>query len=153
MVDQMEQEYVYHLFLAVKRLNTLLDTHGIELKLDTYYRLLDKMVQSLTIPFEGEPLAGLQVMGGDLSVYGYDALGNPVLHVLATYQGVEGIGGKNDFSRTSHLLDPQSEHAERIFEVIEREGDAVPKEMLPRHYHAFKKIQWHFLYWRTEEMH
>ncbi|MFA8434770.1 MAG: PD-(D/E)XK nuclease family protein [Marinifilaceae bacterium] len=63
MVDRMEQEYVYHLFLAVKRLNALLDQHRIELKLDTYYRLLEKMVESLTIPFEGEPLAGLQVMG------------------------------------------------------------------------------------------
>ena len=62
-VERMEQEYIYHLFLAVKRLNALLVTHQVKMKLETYYRLLDKMVQSLTIPFEGEPLAGLQVMG------------------------------------------------------------------------------------------
>ncbi|MGZ2368546.1 PD-(D/E)XK nuclease family protein [Ancylomarina sp. YFZ004] len=62
-LDKIEREYIYHLFLAIKRLTGLLDQHKIEIKLDTFYRLLDKMIQSLSIPFEGEPLAGLQVMG------------------------------------------------------------------------------------------
>ncbi|WP_372751259.1 PD-(D/E)XK nuclease family protein [Labilibaculum sp.] len=63
LVDKIEQEYIYHLFLAIKRLNALLNQHKIELKQDTFYKILDKMIQSLSIPFEGEPLAGLQVMG------------------------------------------------------------------------------------------
>ncbi|MDM8159469.1 PD-(D/E)XK nuclease family protein [Labilibaculum sp. K2S] len=63
LVDKIEQEYIYHLFLAIKRLNSLLNQHKIELKQDTFYKILDKMIQSLSIPFEGEPLAGLQVMG------------------------------------------------------------------------------------------
>lgn len=63
LVDKIEQEYIYHLFLAIKRLNALLNQHKIDLKQDTFYRILDKMIQSLSIPFEGEPLAGLQVMG------------------------------------------------------------------------------------------
>ncbi len=62
-LDKIEREYIYHLFLAIKRLTGLLSQHKIEIKLDTFYRLLDKMIQSLSIPFEGEPLAGLQVMG------------------------------------------------------------------------------------------
>ena len=62
-LDKIEREYIYHLFLAIKRLTGLLDQHKIEIRLDTFYRLLDKMIQSLSIPFEGEPLAGLQVMG------------------------------------------------------------------------------------------
>ncbi len=62
-LDKIEKEYIYHLFLAIKRLTGLLNEHKIEIKLDTFYRLLDKMIQSLSIPFEGEPLAGLQVMG------------------------------------------------------------------------------------------
>ncbi|WP_320018107.1 PD-(D/E)XK nuclease family protein [Labilibaculum manganireducens] len=63
LVDKIEQEYIYHWFLAIKRLNSLLNQHKIELKQDTFYKILDKMIQSLSIPFEGEPLAGLQVMG------------------------------------------------------------------------------------------
>jgi len=62
-LDKIEQEYIYHLFLAIKRLTGLLEVHKINIKLDTFYRLLDKMIQSLSVPFEGEPLAGLQVMG------------------------------------------------------------------------------------------
>ncbi|WP_321296166.1 PD-(D/E)XK nuclease family protein [Marinifilum fragile] len=63
LVDKIEQEYIYHLFLAIKRLKSLLDQHQIEVKQDTFYKILEKMIQSLSIPFEGEPLAGLQVMG------------------------------------------------------------------------------------------
>jgi hypothetical protein len=63
LVDKIEQEYIYHLFLAIKRLKALLDQHQIEVKQDTFYKILEKMIQSLSIPFEGEPLAGLQVMG------------------------------------------------------------------------------------------
>jgi CRISPR/Cas system-associated exonuclease Cas4 (RecB family) len=63
LVDKIEQEYIYHLFLAIKRLKALLNQHKIEVKQDTFYKILDKMIQSLSIPFEGEPLAGLQVMG------------------------------------------------------------------------------------------
>jgi len=63
LVDKIEQEYIYHLFLAIKRLKALLVQHKIDVKQDTFYRILEKMIQSLSIPFEGEPLAGLQVMG------------------------------------------------------------------------------------------
>jgi len=63
LVDKIEQEYIYHLFLAIKRLKGLLDQHKIDVKQDTFFKILEKMIQSLSIPFEGEPLAGLQVMG------------------------------------------------------------------------------------------
>lgn len=63
LVDKIEQEYIYHLFLAIKRLKALLNQHEIKVQQDTFYKILDKMIQTLSIPFEGEPLAGLQVMG------------------------------------------------------------------------------------------
>lgn len=63
MVDKIEKEYIYSLFLAIKRLNVLLRQHAVKMHLDTYYRLVTKMIQSLSVPFEGEPLAGLQIMG------------------------------------------------------------------------------------------
>ncbi len=63
LVDKIEQEYIYHLFLNIKRLQTLIQQHNIKLNQDTFFKILEKLVQSLTIPFEGEPLAGLQVMG------------------------------------------------------------------------------------------
>ncbi len=63
LVNKIEQEYIYHLFLNIKRLQALIQQHEIELNQDTFFKILEKLVQSLTIPFEGEPLAGLQVMG------------------------------------------------------------------------------------------
>ncbi len=63
LIDKIEQEYIYHLFLNIKRLQTLIQQHDIELNQDTFFKILEKLVQSLTIPFEGESLAGLQVMG------------------------------------------------------------------------------------------
>ena len=59
----LEIEYIYHIFIAVKRLNEIIATEKIELKIETYFKLFDKVIQSLSVPFTGEPLAGLQIMG------------------------------------------------------------------------------------------
>lgn len=56
-------EYIYHIFIAVKRLNEIIETEKIDLKIETYFKLFDKVIQSLSVPFTGEPLAGLQIMG------------------------------------------------------------------------------------------
>ena len=56
-------EYIYHIFIAVKRLNEIIVSEKIDLKIETYFKLFDKVIQSLSVPFTGEPLAGLQIMG------------------------------------------------------------------------------------------
>lgn len=59
----MEQEFIFHYFATVNRMKEVMREAKIEMRLDTYFRLLKRMTDLITIPFEGEPLSGLQVMG------------------------------------------------------------------------------------------
>lgn len=58
-----EQEFIFHYFATVNRMKEVMREAKIEMRLDTYFRLLKRMTDLTTIPFEGEPLSGLQVMG------------------------------------------------------------------------------------------
>jgi hypothetical protein len=64
------QEYIYQIYLSLNKLNSILFTDGTEimgskdfLSKDTFFRLLLQYLSTLTVSFEGEPLAGMQVMG------------------------------------------------------------------------------------------
>jgi CRISPR/Cas system-associated exonuclease Cas4 (RecB family) len=65
--DKLLKESLYQLHLAINRLhdsifdNTAATDSGMSKKL--YYQLLLKQLDRLSIPFEGEPLSGLQLMG------------------------------------------------------------------------------------------
>ena len=54
-----EKEFIYTLYTSVTRLRDLLP----QVNTDTYIRILEQIINSTTIPFRGEPLSGLQVMG------------------------------------------------------------------------------------------
>ena len=56
-------EFIYHYLRLVKRLRGLLTPHLDVLKLPTVMHLLSELVHTVTIPFEGDPLRGVQVMG------------------------------------------------------------------------------------------
>lgn len=58
-----EQKFIFHYFATVNRMKEVMREAKIEMRLDTYFRLLKRMTDLITIPFEGEPLSGLQVMG------------------------------------------------------------------------------------------
>ena len=58
-----QQELVYKLILQIQQLDTELAGEHLEIEMPTYYQLLRKYVASLTVPFSGEPIKGLQVMG------------------------------------------------------------------------------------------
>ncbi len=58
-----EQEFIFHYFTTVNRLKDIIQDAGIEMKSDTYFRLLRRLSDTITIPFRGEPLSGLQIMG------------------------------------------------------------------------------------------
>ena len=60
---KIEKEYLFHLYTSIKRTNSILEEYKIELAPKTYYHIISKIIKGLSIPFEGEPLAGLQVMG------------------------------------------------------------------------------------------
>ena len=58
-----EQEFIFHYFATVNRMKEVMREAKIEMRLDTYFRLLKRRTDLITFPFEGEPLSGLQVMG------------------------------------------------------------------------------------------
>ena len=61
---RLEAEYLYHAFLSVSRLkDSIADLKAPELPQKVLFRLIDQNLRRISIPFEGEPLAGLQVMG------------------------------------------------------------------------------------------
>jgi hypothetical protein len=59
----LEQEFIYRYFIMVNRMNELLVETKMEMSNDTYFRLLKQMTAYIKIPFQGEPLSGLQIMG------------------------------------------------------------------------------------------
>lgn len=59
----LQQEYIYSLVLPLNQLSRIMEESGMELGLDLYTRLTDRIMRQVVIPFSGEPLQGLQVMG------------------------------------------------------------------------------------------
>ncbi len=58
----LEREFIVQYYKSVTRLQeTLAEIKT--LSVDTYFRLLKQFVQHLSVPFSGEPLSGLQIMG------------------------------------------------------------------------------------------
>lgn len=62
-IKDVEQEFIFHYFTTVNRMKEIMHDTGIEMKIDTYFRLLKRVTDTITIPFRGEPLSGLQIMG------------------------------------------------------------------------------------------
>ncbi len=61
---RLEAEFLYQAFLALQRLADILNRNYAEqITLSLFYRIFLRHLQRITIPFEGEPLSGLQVMG------------------------------------------------------------------------------------------
>lgn len=58
-----EQEFIFHYFTTVNRMREVMKDAHVEMKVDTFFRLLKRVTETITIPFHGEPLSGLQIMG------------------------------------------------------------------------------------------
>ena len=58
-----QQELVYRLILQIQQLDTELEEERVSIEMPTYYKLLRNYIGSLNVPFSGEPIKGLQVMG------------------------------------------------------------------------------------------
>lgn len=61
--DKMFCESIYKAYTQVQRIVNLIDSGELEMKQKTLGRLLVKMLSFQTLPFHGEPVIGLQVMG------------------------------------------------------------------------------------------
>ncbi len=56
-------EFIYRVVLSINRLETICNTPEISFSTDTYMRILDRMLRIQSVPFSGEPLSGVQIMG------------------------------------------------------------------------------------------
>ena len=62
-LDDIEREFIFHYFTTINRLKDLMSETQVKIKMDTFLQLMKRMTDLITIPFHGEPLSGLQVMG------------------------------------------------------------------------------------------
>lgn len=58
-----ELEFIYHLLKQLRKLEETLNKYRQRVELDTFWRLFREIIQSVKLPFTGEPLRGLQIMG------------------------------------------------------------------------------------------
>jgi len=58
-LTKIEKEFIFSIYTSVMRLKDLLP----EVSADTYAKILGQIINTSTIPFKGEPLSGLQIMG------------------------------------------------------------------------------------------
>ena len=56
-------EFIFRVITTINRLEALLRSGNPEISVVTYNKLLDKILRGLSIPFTGEPLNGIQIMG------------------------------------------------------------------------------------------
>ncbi|WPP49604.1 PD-(D/E)XK nuclease family protein [Catalinimonas niigatensis] len=62
-VPMLEQELLYHFYIHLNRLKSLTQERHFDFELPAFIKLLRQVFQSLRVPFTGEPLRGLQIMG------------------------------------------------------------------------------------------
>jgi len=56
-------EFIYRVVLSINRLETIINSSDVVFTTDTYIRILDRMLRIQSVPFSGEPLSGVQIMG------------------------------------------------------------------------------------------
>lgn len=61
--DPVQAELLFNVYTFLTRLNDVLRECAVQPAPDTLFRLIRKMLRTVRIPFSGEPLAGLQVLG------------------------------------------------------------------------------------------
>ena len=56
-------EFIYRVILLINRLDDSIRKTGISISVESWMRILERLLRSQSIPFSGEPLSGLQIMG------------------------------------------------------------------------------------------
>ncbi len=60
---ELEREYFFHFHKVLTRLDEILSLQISEVSMDTFSKLFRQVARAVKIPFSGEPLKGLQIMG------------------------------------------------------------------------------------------
>ncbi|MCD7710477.1 MAG: PD-(D/E)XK nuclease family protein, partial [Porphyromonadaceae bacterium] len=50
-------------YLTINRLKGIIEENDIEMTVTTFFKIVKKITTGISVPFEGEPLSGLQIMG------------------------------------------------------------------------------------------
>ncbi len=58
-----EREFIFQILRQMKRLEEILRDYKQLVNMDTFWKILKEILQSVKLPFTGEPLRGIQVMG------------------------------------------------------------------------------------------
>lgn len=58
-----ECEFIIEYYKAINRLDETFPDELPQMTIDTYFKLLKKIIAGISVPFSGEPLSGLQIMG------------------------------------------------------------------------------------------
>jgi hypothetical protein len=61
--DPVQLEILFQVYNFLTRLKDILDGYSLEPEQETVFRLIRRMMRTLHIPFSGEPLSGLQLLG------------------------------------------------------------------------------------------
>jgi hypothetical protein len=56
-------EFIYRVVLAINRIDNVIQNSDISFTADTWGRILDRLLRMQSVPFSGEPLSGIQIMG------------------------------------------------------------------------------------------
>lgn len=61
--DPFVQEAIFRMYTLFNRLETLIVSGDLEADLNIYNKIINQLIASTSVPFHGEPVAGLQIMG------------------------------------------------------------------------------------------
>ena len=108
-------EFIYRVMLSINRLEVIVNDQDVSFSIDTYSRILDRNLKRQSVPFSGEPLSGIQIMG----ILETRALDFENLIMLSVNEGViPGVSASSSFIpynlRVSFGL-PDTNHQESIF--------------------------------------
>ncbi|MBN2864056.1 MAG: PD-(D/E)XK nuclease family protein, partial [Bacteroidales bacterium] len=62
-LKNIRNEFIYRIILALNRLDAVANDKEIDLSTGIWTRILDRLLRSQSVPFSGEPLSGIQIMG------------------------------------------------------------------------------------------
>ncbi|MEE0620368.1 MAG: PD-(D/E)XK nuclease family protein, partial [Prevotella sp.] len=61
--DPLTQESIFRMYTIINRLEGLITSGDLQVDKITFERLIAQLIQSTTVPFRGEPIEGIQIMG------------------------------------------------------------------------------------------
>jgi len=60
---KIRNEFIYSVILSLNRLDAVTSGEEVSLSVETWSRILDRLLRIQSVPFSGEPLSGIQIMG------------------------------------------------------------------------------------------